>query len=229
MRCIGPVTPSPMHALLLTASLIAMMPLPGGKKQARTYLNSVMEPTTKGKASYYKVPAGQDGALYVGRIFTMNDVLKAEGRYADADLRIAHGRFVFYFPSGKKECEGDYQMGNKSGIWLRYDEWGQQLAEKVYDPTPLENIVYTMAPTMPQYPGGEQAMITYLRSKAGNVEGGMASFIVEKDGELSDIKVSGFEPAISDQLVDALDRAPRFEAGEKDGVPVRVQMRVPLK
>ncbi len=218
-----------MHPLLLAASIITATFAPGDKKPVRTYLNSVMEPTTKGKAAYYKVAAGQEGSNYIGKIYTMDDVLKAEGRYADADLKVADGHFIYYFPDGKKESEGDYAMGYKSGIWQRYDEWGQQLAEKVYDPTSLENIVYTMAPTMPQYPGGEQAMISYLKTKAGDVNGATATFVVEKDGDLSEIKVLGAQPAINDQLVDALDRAPRFEAGEKDGVPVRVHMRVPLK
>jgi hypothetical protein len=72
-------------------------------------------------------------------------------------------------------------------------------------------------------------MISYLKKSAGEVEGATATFVVEKDGDLSEIKVIGAQPAVSDQLVMALDRAPRFEAGEKDGVPVRVQMRVPLK
>ena len=218
-----------MYPLLLAATIITATFAPGDKKPVRVYLNSVMEPTTKGKAAYYKVAAGQDGSAYVGKIYTMDDVLKAEGRYADPDLKVADGHFIYYFPDGKKESEGDYAMGYKSGVWQRYDEWGQQLAEKVYDPTPLENIVYTMAPTMPQYPGGDQAMITYLKSKAGDVNGATATFVVEKDGDLSEIKVIGAQPGINDQLVDALDRAPRFEAGEKDGVPVRVQMRVPLK
>ena len=61
------------------------------------------------------------------------------------------------------------------------------------------------------------------------MEGATATFVVEKDGDLSEIKVIGAQPAITDQLVMALDQAPRFEAGEKDGVPVRVHMRVPLK
>jgi periplasmic protein TonB len=218
-----------MHPLLLAASIITATFAPGDKKPVRTYLNSVMEPCSKGQAVYYKIAAGQDGSAYVGKIYTKDDVLKAEGRYADADLKVADGHFIYYFPDGKKESEGDYAMGFKSGIWHRYDQWGQQLAEKVYDPTPLENIVYTMAPTMPQYPGGDQAMITYLKSKAGDVNGATATFVVEKDGDLSEIKIIGAQPGIDDQLVDALDRAPRFEAGEKDGVPVRVHMRVPLK
>ena len=226
----GPVMFSgTMHPLLLAASIITTTFAPGDKKAARTYLSNVMEPTAKGKAAYYKMAAGQDGSAYVGKIFTMDDVLKVEGRYADAALNVEHGHFVYYFPDGSKESEGDYEMGHKSGVWQRYDQWGQQLAEKVYDPSPLENIVYTMAPTMPQYPGGEQAMISYLKTKAGDVDGATATFVVEKDGDLSQIKVIGARSAISDQLVMALDRAPRFEAGEKDGIPVRVHMRVPLK
>ena len=218
-----------MHALLLAASICTMTFAPGEKKPVRTFLNSVMEPTTRGKAAYYKIAAGQDGSNYIGKIFTMDDVLKAEGRYADADLQVAHGHFIYYFSDGKKESEGDYAMGYKSGVWLRYDEWGQELAEKVYDPTPLENIVYTIAPTMPQYPGGDQAMISYVKTKAGDTNGATAMFVVEKDGDLSEIKVLGAQPGVDEQIVQALDHAPRFEAGEKDGIPVRVHMRVPLK
>lgn len=203
--------------------------VPGDKKAGRIYLNSYLEPTTRGKAAYYKVPAGQDGALYLGRILTMDDVLKAEGHFADPELKVPQGHFIFYFPNGKVESEGEYAMGNKSGVWQRYDEWGQQLAEKVYNPEPLENIVYTRAPTMPQYPGGESAMITYLRSTAGELKGGYATFVVEKNGDLSDIRVNGVPSGAQDQLVQALDKAPPFMSGAKDGVPVRVQMRVPLE
>lgn len=218
-----------MHTTLLLATVCFSLMAPGDNKAPRTYLSKVMEVTTKGKAEYYLVPAGQEGMSYIGRIYTMDDVLKAEGHYADAALQVEHGHFIYYHSDGKVESEGDYTMGYKSGVWQRFDEWGQQLAEKVYNPAPLENIVYTMAPTMPNYPGGEHAMITYLKEKVPNVNGAVASFVVEKNGDLSEIKVSGAQPSDMDQLVDALERAPRFEAGVKDGIPVRVHMRVPLK
>ncbi len=218
-----------MQTLLLVTTLWTGLFVPGDKKPARTYLSNVMEPTTKGKAAFYKEPAGQQGTLYIGKIFTTDGVLKAEGHYADAELRIEQGHFKFYHADGKLESEGDYAMGNKSGVWQRYDDWGQQLAEKVYNPAPLENIIYTQAPTMPQYPGGKQAMINYLRNTVGSVPGATASFVVEKNGDLSEIKVIGANPPTSEQLVQALDKAPRFEAGAKDGLPIRVQMRMPLK
>ena len=225
-----------MHPLLLAASIITATFAPGDKKPVRTYLNSVMEPTTKGKAAYYKVVAGQDGSNYVGKIYTMDDVLKAEGRYADADLKVADGHFVYYFPDGKKESEGDYAMGYKCGIWQRYDEWGQQLAEKVYDPEPLADIVYTRAQTMPSYPGGDKELVRYIRSKVAGEDGQRlkaqvtASFIVEKNGELSEVKVvKGDDPALEEKVVDALRSTPAWDPGREKGRPVRVQMQLPVE
>lgn len=211
--------------LLLAASAFAFQ----GDKRQRVYLDKFMEPCGKGKAEYVKEAAGQEGELYKVVIRTMDGALKAEGTCADPALEVKHGHWRFYHLNGKLESEGEYAMGNKSGIWQRFDTWGQTLAEKVYDPEPLENILYTMAPTMPSYPGGEQAMVTYLRSSAPTSVGATAVFVVEKDGDLSGIKVLNADSIAADQLVDALDRAPRFGSGMKDGLPVRVLMRVPIK
>lgn len=218
-----------MQSVLLLSTLYLSLMAPGNNKAQRIYLDRGMQETSKGKAEFYKLPEGQRGDAYIGRIFTMDNVLKAEGEYADAALKVEHGHFKFFHPDGSLESEGDYVMGNKSGVWKRFDKWGQEMAERVYDPDPLNNIVYTMASTMPQYPGGERAMITYLNSKAEPTEGSYASFVVEKDGDLSGIKVIGLDGSKAEEIADALENAPRFEVGEKDGVPVRVQMRVPLK
>jgi len=121
-------------------------------------------------------------------------------------------------------------MGNKTGVWQRFDKWGQQLAEKVYDAKPLENIVYTMAQTMPQYPGGEQAMVKYLKEKCGkSVSGATATFVVEKDGTVTAVKVMGADEMEAANITQALANAPRWEAGNNEGLPVRVQMHVPIK
>ena len=217
-----------MQTLILITSLCAGLLAPGDKSH-RTYLNSVLEPTSRGKAAYYKEPAGRDGDAYLGKIFTMDDVLKAEGHYADAELKIAQGHFLYFHPSGKVESEGDYDKGNKTGVWQRYNEWGEQLAEKVYNPEALENIIYSQAQTMPQYPGGQQAMQKYIKQKIGSVKGATATFVVEKDGKLSDIRVAGVQGPEADQLVEALKTAPPFSNGEKDGLPIRVHMSVPIK
>lgn len=210
---------------LLTATLNAAT-----ASAQRTWLDQVLQPTSKGKAAYYKEPSGEANGHFKGKIFTLDGVLKAEGEYFDPELKIEDGHFTFYHPDGKVESTGDYAMGNKTGVWQRYDKWGQELAEKVYDAKPLENIVYTMAQTMPRYPGGETAMVKYLKEKCGkSVSGATASFVVEKDGTVTAVKVQGADEAEATNIAQAIATAPRWEAGNNEGVPVRVQMRVPIK
>lgn len=198
----------------------------------RGYLDAHLEPSTKGRAAY-TIEQGETTANggFDARIVAMDGTLKATGHYADAEFRIPDGHFVFYYPNGKVESEGNYIMGRKDGVWTRKDKWGRDLAEKVYDSAPLENVVYTLAQTMPQFPGGEKAMVRYVREKVGKTHGDvMASFIVEKDGKLSTVQVVGADdPQLADQIASVISTAPQWEAGKQDGLPVRVQMRVPLK
>lgn len=219
-----------MSFLLTTVLLIGLVANP--TLAQRSYLDAVLEPSSKGKAAYYLEPGGNDGTGgYLAQIYSLDGVLKAKGRYADEQYLIPDGHFVFYYPNGKVESAGAYQKGRKNGVWVRNDKWGRELAEKVYDAAPLKNLVYTLAQTMPQYPGGDKAMVKYIKEKVGKTHGNvMASFIVEKDGQLSDLQVVGAEdPQVAEQIATVISSAPRWEAGVQDGQPVRVQMRVPLK
>ncbi|HEY0976452.1 MAG TPA: hypothetical protein VGE21_03190 [Flavobacteriales bacterium] len=167
----------------------------------------------------------------MGRIHSLDGRLKAEGTYADAALMVPHGRFAFYHPDGKLESTGDYVNGNKSGVWQRFDRWGGELAEKVYDTKALENIEYTLVKTMPRYPGGEKEMVRAVREKVGRKvsSDALASFVVEKDGRVSDVKVSGADDRTAETIAGVISSA-NWSAGQNDGgVPVRVRMSVPLK
>ncbi len=205
-------------------------------KQARLFLSEVLEPTSKRNAAYYLQPDGKDGDLYIGKIYTLDGKLKAEGRFKDEALTLEDGPFVFYHANGKVESKGHYAMGNKSGLWERFDPWGQPMAEKVYNPEPLANIIYTRAQSMPQVPGGERALVRTIREKVTdpsgkNVKGSVtASFVVEKNGDLTDVKVvEGKNEAINDQVVDMIKSTSPWTPGEDKGVPVRVQMRLPVQ
>ncbi|HRH69828.1 MAG TPA: TonB family protein [Flavobacteriales bacterium] len=205
-------------------------------KQTRLYLSEVLEPTSKRNAAYFIQPDGKDGELFIGRIYTLDGKLKAEGRFRDEALTVEEGPFVFYHLNGQVESKGLYAMGNKSGVWERFDVMGQPLAEKVYNPEPLANIIYTRAQTMPQVAGGERALVRTIKEKVTdpsgkNVRGTVtASFIVEKNGDLTDVKVvEGKNEAINDQVVDVIKSTAPWTPGEDKGVPVRVQMRLPVQ
>lgn len=227
----------PVAFLLLSLSATAVEAGNGDPKAAKIYLSNVLEPTSRGKAAFYMVPDGKDGELFIGRIYTMDGKLKAEGHFRDAALTIEEGAFVFYHPNGKVESQGDYAMGAKTGVWLRYDPWGDPLAEKVYNPDALANILYTRAETMPTYRGGDERAFVRTVKEGVKVPAGssvkgpaMASFVVEKSGELSDVKViDGKDEAIDDQLVEMIKSTSPWTPGAEKGVPVRVQMRVPVQ
>lgn len=220
-----------MHPSIFIAVLY--VGLTGPATAQRTYLSATLEPTTKGKAAFYKELDGMEAAAYKARIFTLEGTLKAEGHFADAELKVAHGVFTYYHPNGKKESSGEYQMGVKSGVWQRSDEWGMALAEKVYDPKPVESIVYTYASTMPEYPGGRKELVRYVKSKVYDVQladgEATASFIVEKNGKITDVKVNAENEQAKQAIEAALVASPEWQVGEKDGVPVRVAMVVPIK
>lgn len=203
----------------------------------RQYLDGVLAMTSKKSARYYRVQEGMDGQLFIGKTYTIDGKLKAEGRYLDAGLTQPNGPFVFYHANGKVESKGQYLNGNKSGLWERFDVWGGALAEKVYDPEPLANIIYTRAQTMPEFPGGDQrAFVKYVRDKVSPISGQKlkgivtASFVVEKNGELTDVKViEGKDSVFDGQLVDAVKSTSPWQPGADQGRPVRVQMRVPVQ
>lgn len=221
-------------AILFISSLAASS-LAGNPGSERIWLNGTLQTCERKAAAYYLEPAGTDAEGFKALIYTKEGKLKAEGHYADVDHRVEHGTFIFYHANGKVESTGRYDMGRKTGVWLRYDEWGRELAEKVYDPEPLKDILYAQAETMPQYPGGQKELVTYLRQRAVDADGinthgtAIATFVVEPDGELTDVKVSGTGNAtIDERMVNALEASPPWIAGQQDGVPVRVKVQVPV-
>jgi hypothetical protein len=225
----------PLAAALFAPLMSSCAYAQGG--EPRLYLSEVLEPTVKKKAAYYREPVGRDGELFIGKTFSMEGKLKAEGTYLDEQLQVPHGRFTFFHANGKVESRGQYVQGNKSGVWERYDVWGQALAEKVYNPEPLANIVYTRAQTMPAYPGGDdKALVRYVKEAVmtatdKRVRGTYtSSFIVEKDGSLSDVKVvEGQDEKVGQQVATAIKNTAPWKPGEDKGQPVRVQMRVPVQ
>lgn len=216
-----------MPSILRFACLFLV--LHGTAHAQRVWLDAVLAPTAKGSAVFYKEPAGESGTLYMGRIHDLDGRLKAEASYRDADLQVLHGPATYYYADGRVESSGHYESGLKTGVWKRNDQWGRPLAEKIYDHKALANIEYTLARTMPQYPGGQQAMVRAVRTKVGRQSAdAVASFVVEKDGSVTDVRVTGTDQRAAGEIA-ALITGAEWSAGNNDGLPVRVRMNVPLK
>ena len=91
---------------------------------------------------------------------------------------------------------------------------------------------------MPSFPGGPQALLNYLSEHINYPEGYeetcvqgrvVITFVVEKDGSLSDITVvKSLEQAFDEEVLRAVKSMPNWIPGMQDGKPVRVKYTVPV-
>ena len=98
--------------------------------------------------------------------------------------------------------------------------------------------VLEKAEVMPQFPGGDQAMMKFVaenvqypqeaRDKeiSGRV---MVGFIVEKDGSVNEVKVvKGIGGGCDEEAVRVVKAMPKWKPGKQKGKPVRVHYTLPL-
>lgn len=90
----------------------------------------------------------------------------------------------------------------------------------------------------PTFPGGESAMKSFLRSNIKypivaqeNGEQGcvFVQFIIEKDGSISDVKISRSDaPSLDEEAMRVIKAMPKWNPGKLNGIPVRVKNEVPV-
>jgi TonB family protein len=99
--------------------------------------------------------------------------------------------------------------------------------------------VYTVVEEMPEYPGGQDAMVKYMVSsivypteaKQKKIVGTVyVSFIVEVDGSVSHVKVlRGIGGGCDEESVRVIKGMPQWMPGKQKGKPVRCQFNLPVK
>lgn len=102
---------------------------------------------------------------------------------------------------------------------------------------PVEETIYkdSLVDVKPEFPGGIDNCYKYFNEKIikpkvwALVDKVVLSFVVEKDGSLSDIRIlhdAGF--GTSEQAVKILEGGPKWTPGNKDGKRVRVFQTLPI-
>lgn len=92
---------------------------------------------------------------------------------------------------------------------------------------------------MPQFPGGEKAMLLFLQKNIkypkeaqekgiqGNV---VCSLIITPEGEVSDVTVvRAIDPLLDAEAIRVIESMPKWEPGLVDGKPVPVRYTIPIK
>ena len=112
-------------------------------------------------------------------------------------------------------------------------------SEPLNKPQPVnKNRVYDVVEQMPSFPGGISGLRTYLNqntrypavAQENCVQGRVVvSFVVEKDGHISDVTVlRSVDPSLDKEAIRVVRNMPRWTPGKQEGEPVRVRYNVPV-
>ena len=102
-----------------------------------------------------------------------------------------------------------------------------------------EDVIFVVVESMPEFPGGPQAMYKFLGenikypviAQENGIQGRVVcQFTVNKDGSLVDIEVvrSGGDASLDKEAVRVIKSMPKWKAGKQRGKPVRVKYTLPV-
>jgi len=99
--------------------------------------------------------------------------------------------------------------------------------------------IFYVVESMPSFPGGEAALYEYLarsleypnQAKEAGIQGRVfLTFVVERDGSITDVKVlRGIGGGCDEEAIRVVKNMPGWTPGKQRGLPVRVQFNLPIK
>lgn len=106
------------------------------------------------------------------------------------------------------------------------------------EPKPEPEKVFEVVEQMPSFPGGDKALMDFLSNNVkypvvaqeNGVQGRvMISFVVEKDGSITDVRVvRSVDPSLDKEAARVVKSMPRWIPGKQNGAAVRVKYNVPV-
>lgn len=101
-----------------------------------------------------------------------------------------------------------------------------------------ENKVFEYVEQMPSFPGGDAALMRYLSknikypplAEENGIQGRViCSFVVERDGSVSDIRIKrSVDPSLDKEAIRVVSGMPRWIPGRQNGQMVRVKYTLPV-
>ncbi|MBR3726925.1 MAG: energy transducer TonB [Prevotella sp.] len=106
------------------------------------------------------------------------------------------------------------------------------------EPKPEPEKVFEVVEQMPSFPGGDKALMDFLSNNVkypvvaqeNGVQGRVViSFVVEKDGSITDVRVvRSVDPSLDKEAARVVKSMPRWIPGKQNGAAVRVKYNVPV-
>ena len=162
-----------------------------------------------------------------------------DGKVADNNETRSDGK-----PTNSNNNDGHTSPSQASSRPNKTTQNGQKEPEPVRSeplnkPQPVNSTrVYDVVEQMPSFPGGISGLMTYLNqntrypavAQENGVQGRVVvSFVVGKDGHISDVTVlRSVDPSLDKEAIRVVRNMPRWTPGKQGGEPVRVRYNVPV-
>ncbi len=101
-----------------------------------------------------------------------------------------------------------------------------------------EEEVFYIVENMPEFPGGDVALRTYIAqnvkypeiAKENGLSGKVfVQFVINQKGEVQDVKIArGVDPALDKEAIRVVQNLPKWKPGSQRGKPVKVSYTVPI-
>jgi periplasmic protein TonB len=132
------------------------------------------------------------------------------------------------------EIEDDLEINVEADATTEMEEYIPVVVEEEEEEAPI----FTVVEAMPEFPGGDESRIRYLQNtlkypqmaRESGIQGRVfVTFVVERDGSISDVKVlRGIGGGCDEEAVRVIQQMPKWVPGKQRGKPVRVQFNMPI-
>lgn len=145
-------------------------------------------PTDKNGSALYLLEAKKiDSTLYSIKIYYTDKEILMEGKASDSQGQHLMGASIWYYKNGTIQAEGNYNNGQKTGSWKRYNPDGSSKPDRHYSDVNMSNIVFNSALKMPRANTDQNSFEEYI----------VASVIKERAFEIVELSPVSIQLVIS--------------------------------
>ncbi|MBL7804110.1 MAG: TonB family protein [Saprospiraceae bacterium] len=177
-------------------------------------------------------------------------------KYSNFTKNEYNGRCSYWNKNQQLSQEISYKQGKRQGIHKVFYSNGQLKSAITWDqdtivqgaffkedgspkiPEYKEDMYAEAELSLPEFPGGNEALSMYLRlllryppkARENNIQGTvLVSFVVEKNGDMTNVRLEqSVDPDIDKEALRVVNRMPGWKPGRIDDVPVRVLFTLPI-
>jgi periplasmic protein TonB len=134
------------------------------------------------------------------------------------------------------EIDEEFTIDTEATVYTQVQEFAPVF---IQEEEVEEEQIFTIVEDDPTFPGGQSALMQYLQSnlryptmaREAGIQGTVfVTFVVERDGSITDVRVlRGVGGGLDEEAIRVVRNMPRWTPGRQRGQAVRVQFNLPIR